>query len=80
MSRHAQARQFRAEWDIKDLDRRQADLVTEALTEVPDLLYGAHVAQVGPWQWRIETGERPALVGVCDVEPWPGRPGRGRHA
>lgn len=87
------AHTFQASWPIEDMDRTQADLIREAEAEVPDLLFDARAAIVGPLEWRVteawKAGRTPMDGGPLDelvlmltapAAPWVDtvRPPRGR--
>lgn len=62
---------FRAVWPIEDLDQTRAELIEDALADLPDMLFEAGLAQVGPIEWTTPCdGDGAFLVAVLPVAPW----------
>jgi hypothetical protein len=74
---------FRSVWPVTDLDQTEAELRVDAETDLPDLLFDAHVQPVGAGVWRVVPQDDGTSWLVLDlpVVPWsdPVR-SRGRRA
>lgn len=71
---------FEAVWPIEDQDRTLAQLIGEARTTLPDLLFEAGAQQTGPVTWTVTNTDPPRLLATCPAEPWVDHHRPGRHA